>query len=212
MREQANQHASYLGASFCAYRSRPELCFTKIYRSAGCDRCRSDTGRATRFRETATRLALPAGGQPDRFGLLLIRSDETSSFTCPTAATCGNIRYSGPRIHFCSRHFGLHDWFPAGDVKQLLRDLIGQRANRHIQCRPVCRRRVKLSPTSLRLVRKHLDSIRLIDEQRGGGTPDCSGFTQAMRIPRMTDISRSVFGYRWYISAEDGVFDYIAKT
>ena len=106
--------------------------------------------------------------------------------------------------------------FPLETSKQLLRDLIGQlRPSDTFNVVLFAGDASMLSPTSLPASQENISTaIRLIDEQRGGGGTELLGaLQQAMRIPRQTDISRSVVLVTdGYISAEEGVFDYIRQN
>jgi Ca-activated chloride channel family protein len=106
--------------------------------------------------------------------------------------------------------------FPLNTSKQLLRDLIGQlRPTDMFNVVLFAGDSTALSPKSLQANQENISSaIRLIDEQRGGGGTELLGaLKQAMIIPRDTNISRSVVLVTdGYISAEEGVFDYIRKN
>ncbi len=106
--------------------------------------------------------------------------------------------------------------FPLNTSKQLLRDLIGQlRPNDMFNVVLFAGDASVLAPKSLPANQENIaGATRLIDEQRGGGgTELLAALQQAMAIPRDTNISRSiVLVTDGYISAEDGVFDYIRNN
>jgi Ca-activated chloride channel family protein len=111
---------------------------------------------------------------------------------------------------------GSMDGFPLNTSKQLLRDLIGQlRPTDLFNVVLFAGDSTALSRKSLPASQENISSaIRLIDEQRGGGgTELLAALQQAMSIPRATNISRSVvLATDGYISAEEGVFDYIRNN
>ena len=106
--------------------------------------------------------------------------------------------------------------FPLNTSKQLLRDLIGQlRPNDMFNVVLFAGDSSVLAPKSLPANQENIaGAIRLIDEQRGGGGTELLGaLQQAMAIPRDANISRSlVLVTDGYISAEEGVFDYIRNN
>ena len=106
--------------------------------------------------------------------------------------------------------------FPLNTSKQLLRDLIGQlRPTDTFNVVLFAGDSTTLAPKSLQANQENIASaIRLIDEQRGGGGTELLGaLQQAMSIPRDASISRSVVLVTdGYVSAEEGVFDYIRKN
>jgi len=108
---------------------------------------------------------------------------------------------------------GSMDGFPLNTSKQLLRDLIGQlRPSDLFNVVLFAGDASVLSPKSLQANQESIsDAIRLIEQQRGGGgTELLAAVKQAMSLPREANISRSiVLVTDGYISAEQGVFDYI---
>jgi Ca-activated chloride channel homolog len=108
---------------------------------------------------------------------------------------------------------GSMDGFPLNTSKQLLRDLIGQlRPSDLFNVVLFAGDSSLLSDQSLQANQENISSaIRLIEQQRGGGgTELLAAVQQAMKIPRRTNVSRSVVLVTdGYISGEQGVFDYI---
>ncbi len=106
--------------------------------------------------------------------------------------------------------------FPLDTSKQLLRDLIGQlRPTDMFNVVLFAGDSTALSPKSVQANQENIsNAIRLIDGQRGGGGTELLGaLQQAMNIPRDANISRSVVLVTdGYISAEEGVFDYIRNN
>ena len=111
---------------------------------------------------------------------------------------------------------GSMDGFPLNTSKQLLRDLIGQlRPSDQFNVVLFAGDSSLLSEQSLQANQENIASaIRLIEQQRGGGgTELLAAVQQAMRIPRRTNVSRSVVLVTdGYISGEQGVFDYIREN
>ena len=108
---------------------------------------------------------------------------------------------------------GSMEGYPLNTSKKLLRDLIGQ-------LRPTDTFNVVLfagdshvlAPKSLAANQENIDTaIKLLEQQRGsGGTELLAAIEQAMKLPRDTDVSRSVVLVTdGYVSGEKGVFDYI---
>ncbi|HKS39865.1 MAG TPA: VIT and VWA domain-containing protein [Blastocatellia bacterium] len=108
---------------------------------------------------------------------------------------------------------GSMDGFPLNTAKSLLRDLIGQlRPSDLFNVVLFAGDSTVLSEKSLPADGQSIsDAIRLIEQQRGsGGTELLAAIQTAMRLPRQTDVSRSiVLVTDGYVSGEKGVFDYI---
>ena len=108
---------------------------------------------------------------------------------------------------------GSMNGFPLDTSKHLLRDLIGQlRPSDLFNVVLFAGDSTVLSTNSLPADQPNMsNAIRLIDGQRGGGgTELLAAVKQAMSLPRQANVSRSiVLVTDGYISAEQGVFDYI---
>ena len=108
---------------------------------------------------------------------------------------------------------GSMDGFPLNTAKSLLRDLIGQlRPSDLFNVVLFAGDSTVLSEKSLPADGQSVsDAIRLIEQQRGsGGTELLAAIQTAMKLPRQTDVSRSiVLVTDGYVSGEKGVFDYI---
>jgi len=111
---------------------------------------------------------------------------------------------------------GSMEGFPLNTAKQLLRDLIGQlRPTDLFDVVLFAGDSTTLSPTSLQANQENIDrAITLLEKQRGnGGTELLPAVQQAMKVPRQTNISRSVVLVTdGYISGEEGVFGYIRQN
>ena len=111
---------------------------------------------------------------------------------------------------------GSMEGFPLNVSKQLLRDLIGHlRPTDLFNVVLFSGDSALLSPTSLQANQQNIASaIHLIEQQRGGGgTELLAALKEAMTVPRQRTISRSVILVTdGYISAEEGVFDYIREN
>jgi Ca-activated chloride channel family protein len=111
---------------------------------------------------------------------------------------------------------GSMEGFPLNTSKQLLKDLIGQlRPTDLFNVVLFAGDSTVLSPKSLQANQENISTaIRLLEEQRGsGGTELLAAMKQGMSIPRDANISRSiVLVTDGYISAEQGVFDYIRNN
>jgi Ca-activated chloride channel family protein len=110
---------------------------------------------------------------------------------------------------------GSMDGFPLKTAKRLLRDLLGQmRSTDLFNVILFAGDSTALSASSLQADERNVSrAIELIEQQRGsGGTELLAAVRQAMSLPRESNISRSiVLVTDGYISAEQGVFDYIRE-
>ncbi|MEP6920751.1 MAG: VIT domain-containing protein [bacterium] len=111
---------------------------------------------------------------------------------------------------------GSMDGFPLNTSKQLLKDLIGQlRPTDFFNVVLFAGDSNVLSPKSLPANQQNISAaIRLLEQQRGsGGTELLPAIKEALNLPREANISRSVVLITdGYISAEQGVFDYIREN
>src|SRR5262252_2773198 len=103
---------------------------------------------------------------------------------------------------------GSMEGFPLNTAKQLLRDLIGQlRPTDLFDVVLFAGDSTTLSPTALEANQENINrAITLLEKQRGsGGTELLAAVQNAMKIPRPTNISRSVVLVTdGYISGEEG--------
>ncbi len=154
-------------------------------------------------------------GEQIASGLLLYRGEDENFFLYmaqpPERVT--NSEIPAREYIFVVDVSGSMEGFPLNTSKLLLQDLIGQlRSSDLFNVVLFAGDSTVLSAKSLRADRQNISqAIRLIEQQRGGGgTELLAAVKQAMGIPRVANVSRSiVLVTDGYISGEKGVFDYI---
>jgi Ca-activated chloride channel homolog len=148
-------------------------------------------------------------------GLLLYRGEDENFFLYmaqpPERVTTADI--PAREYIFVVDVSGSMEGFPLNTSKRLLQDLIGQlRSSDLFNVVLFAGDSTVLSPKSLRADQQNISkAIRVIEQQRGGGgTELLAAVKQAMSIPSVANVSRSiVLVTDGYISGEKGVFDYI---
>lgn len=150
---------------------------------------------------------------------LILYQGESENFFLYMAQPPGRVRIEDipPReFIFVVDVSGSMEGFPLDTAKKLLQDLIGQmRTTDFFNVVLFSGDSTALSETPLEANAENIDrAIDLINQQRGaGGTELLPAMKQAMKLPRLPGVSRSiVLVTDGYISAEQDTFDHIREN